>query len=465
MSTDTLDTTPAGLVSTHHERSRSHAVQPPTPLTRYARSGRHHIAYQVIGDGPIDILVVPGFVSNLELHWQLPGFASFYERLGRLGRLIVFDKLGTGLSDRVAFEEIPTASERADDLMAVLDAAGSVRAILIGISEGAPMALAFAAHHPTRVEQVIAIGGFDNGAVTWPGELDRNPEIVGAEWGRGHVFAALAPSWADDAAMVAMLGRYERHAASPAVAARLTSLLGHLDIRSVLAHVPHHTTIIHRRGDTVFSVERARQMALALPSATLIELEGSDHLVYAGDVDAVLDAVESCVTGNDSPHSPADRELAALVFVDIVGSTRGVRRLGDRAWTDVLHRFYASAETWVTLGGGRVVKTIGDGFFAAFGSPEAAIRSTGSVRKASAELGLTIRAGVHAAEIERVGDDLVGIGVHLTARVSHAAADDEIWVSRTVRDLVMGSGLRFDDRGSHCLAGLEGRWELWAVAR
>ncbi|MCZ7528728.1 MAG: alpha/beta fold hydrolase [Acidimicrobiia bacterium] len=431
------------------------------PATRYARSGAYHLAYQVIGDGPPDLVFIPGFVSNVELQWQLPGFAEFFQRLGSFARLIVFDKRGTGLSDRVPLDEIPTIEERMDDVRAVMDAAGSERATLFGISEGGPMALVLAATFPDRVDQLVICNSFVEGS--WGEREIVDLDMVERSWGEGLVFSVLAPSWARDPAMRQQLGRYERHAASPQVARQIIELATRIDVRGVLPAVHRPTTVVHRRDDPIFPFEQAERMAAAVAGAELVGLPGHDHFVCAGDAQAVLDIVEQRVTGQPGPPVPSQRVLATVAFVDIVGSTATARELGDRRWRDLLDRFHTVTGEAVATEGGRRVKTTGDGYLALFDGPARAIRSTCSARAAAAGLGLAVRAGVHTAEVELVGDDVAGIGVHIGARVAGEATPGEVWVSRTVRDLVAGSGLRFADRGSHALQGLDESWALYAV--
>jgi pimeloyl-ACP methyl ester carboxylesterase len=435
----------------------------PVHSTRYARSGRHHLAYQVVGDGPVDVVFVPGFVSNIELQWQLPGFSEVFDGLASFCRLIVFDKRGTGLSDRVNAEELPSLHERVQDIRAVMDAAGSTRATVIGVSEGGPMAVLFAVTHPERVERLVIAASFDDAAVTVEGELDRDCSQVERLWGTGQVFGALAPSWRGDEVMMRHLARYERNAASPPVASHLVASMRDVSLTPWLASVRQPATVIHRRGDGVFSIERARRMASALPRGELVELEGDDHLVFAGDTDGFLAAIEARVVGSHRAGTSSTRALKTVVFIDLVGSTAVAGSLGDRRWRDMLHRFYRQGCELVTAGGGTVVKTTGDGLLATFDLPSDAVRSAISVRDVTARLGLAARAGVHTAEVEMVDRDVSGIGVHVAARVAGAAAAGEVWVTPTVRDVVAGSGLQFAARGRHDLQGLPEQWDLLAA--
>lgn len=432
--------------------------------TQYARTGSAHIAYQVCEarPGQPDLVVLPGFVSNVELVWQLPGFASFHERLATFSRLIVFDKRGTGLSDRVPMMQDMT--ERSDDLLAVIDTARAKRPALFAISEGVPLALWFAAHHPERVDQLVLYGGFDDATVALPGERDRECATVRERWGEGRVFSALAPSWSADPEMVRMLGRYERHSASPSVAADLVAQIARTDVSAVLPSITVPTTVIHRTGDTMLSIERARRLAREIPHARLVELEGRDHLVYAGDVDAVVDVAEACITGSKTAAPSPDRRLATMLLIDIVASTRRATLLGDRSWTSALGQFYDVVTDIVASAGGAVVKTTGDGCLVTLPTPSMAINVARSIRRWSQDMGLTLRAGIHTGEVEHVAGDLAGVGVHITARIAAAAHDGEVWVSRTIADLVSGTSVALVDRGAHVLAGIDRPWELLAVA-
>jgi pimeloyl-ACP methyl ester carboxylesterase/DNA-binding winged helix-turn-helix (wHTH) protein len=429
------------------------------PRTSYARSGTYSIAYQTLGDGPGDLLFVPGFVSNVELQWEFPPMASFFERLAESSRLILFDKRGTGLSDRVPVTEIPALEERMDDLRAVLDAAGSERATLFGISEGGPLALLFAATYPERVERLVLCNSY---ADRFREDIPALARAARRLWGTGASFRTLAPSWRDPAAH-SFLARYERNSATPDTAAHLIELCGHIDVRPVLHTIIAPALILHRRDDTIFPLTKAHELAEGIPGARLQVLEGSDHLVFA-DHGPVLDAVEEFVTGAPVAPTP-DRVLTTILFADLVGSTELAERIGDAAWRQLLSRFYATVRRELANFRGEEIATTGDGFLATFDGPARAVRCGQSVQDAVDELGLPLRVGAHTAEVERLGDDIAGLGVHVASRVTAAADPGQVWVTRTVRDLVAGSGLVFEPLGAHEFKGVTEPWELYAACR
>ncbi len=428
------------------------------PRTRYARSRSGSVAYQVVGDGPRDIVFVPGFVSNVELQWEFPPMADFFARLAAFSRLIVFDKRGTGLSEPLPSDLPSTLEDRMDDVRAVMDAAGSERATLMGISEGGPMSVLFAATYPERVERLVLVNTFAGSfgvGVSWTGE------DVDQWWGTGTVYEFLAPSWAGDRDDRAFMARYERNSATPAAATATITMNEAIDVRPVLGSVSVPTLVVHRRGDEVIPYERGREIAEGIPGARLVALDGSDHLAFV-EPTALLDEVEAFVTG-EGPASTADRTLLTIVFVDIVDSTSTAERVGDRAWRRLLDRFYALVRTEVRHGRGRVVSNTGDGVLATFDGPARAIRTGLAMVEACAALGLQLRIGIHTGEVERLDGDLVGINVHVGARVAASAAPGEVWTTRTVRDLVAGSGLVFEPRGAHDLKGVSEARELFAV--
>jgi pimeloyl-ACP methyl ester carboxylesterase/DNA-binding winged helix-turn-helix (wHTH) protein len=431
------------------------------PRTRYARSDGLSIAYQIVGDGPEDLLFIPGFVSNVELHWEHPAFVHFFSRLADAGRLITFDKRGTGLSERVAPDRLPTLEERIDDVRAVLDAAGSERAHLFGISEGSAMALLFAALHPDRVRRLVLFGAYG-----WtPRRSTTNAEMVEnarQSWGTGAVFEFLAPSTRGDKATRRFFSRLERHSATPDVAAGFVARSNEIDVTDILGSIPCPTLLIHRTGDGLIPIENPRALAEAIPDAELVELPGEDHLVFI-DADPVLDHVVAGLSGPVGPTAP-ERILTTVLFVDLVDSTATAAAQGDEAWRTTLDRFHQRVATSVADQSGVLVKSLGDGVLARFDGPARAVRAARAVLEAVAPLGLQIRAGVHTAEVEQVGDDLAGIGVHIGARVAAAAEPGEVWTTRTVRDLVAGSGLTFAERGIHQLKGVPDGWALYAAS-
>jgi pimeloyl-ACP methyl ester carboxylesterase len=439
------------------------------PQTRYARSGDAHLAYQVLGDGPIDLVLVPGFVSNVEHYWEMPNVPRMFERVASFCRLILFDKRGTGLSDPVL--GVPTLEERMDDLEAVLDEVGSQRTALWGISEGGPMSLMFAATHPDRTTELVLYGttprfsrapDFPHG---WNEEFTRaGLTEIEERWGNGALLEVFAPSYTGDESAREMWGRYQRAGASPSMARRVLEALAQLDARDILPAVGVPTLILHRTDERVAPVEGARYMAERIPHSRLVELEGADHLPMLGDSDAIVDEVEEFLTGARRPRA-YDRVLSTVLFTDIVGSTARAAELGDRGWRELLERHDSIVRRQLGRYGGHEVKRTGDGFLATFDGPARAIRCAEDISDALRPAGLRIRAGLHTGECELMPEDIGGMAVHIAARVMAVANPDEVLVSGTVKDLVVGSGLSFADRGEHPLKGVPDRWRLYAVAR
>jgi pimeloyl-ACP methyl ester carboxylesterase len=440
------------------------------PETKYARSGDVSIAYQTIGAGPVDLVLVPGWVSNVEYQWELPDFARFLERLASFSRLIVFDKRGTGLSDRI--RGVPTLEERMDDVRAVMDAVDSQNAVILGISEGGPMTILFAATYPARTRAAILYGTVPRTAwapdFPWGSTPEAFRERVAnteAHWGeRANAERALkwlAPSRAGDQAFLDWLSRYTRFGASPAAAVALQRMNWEIDVRHVLPAISVPTLVLNRVGD---DPEPARFMAKQIPDARYIELPGTDHLPYTEDAESVLRAIEEFVTGGLG-SAESNRVLATVLFTDIVGSTERAALLGDEAWRSLLERHHALVRRQLSLFRGRELDTAGDGVFASFDGPARAIRCACAISDSTHDLGVEVRAGLHSGECEIVGEKLGGIAVHIGARVAGQAGPGEVLVSSTVRDLVAGSGLRFRDRGSVVLKGIEGEWHLYAVER
>jgi pimeloyl-ACP methyl ester carboxylesterase len=431
------------------------------PRTRYAVSDGRTIAYQVFGEGE-DLVFIPGFVSNLELHWEHPEFAHFFTRLAAIGRTLTFDKRGTGLSERVPLDRLPTLEERIDDVSVVMDDAGMARAGIVGISEGSAMALLFAALHPERVSRLVLFG-----AAGWtPRHPVANAEMVELAreiWGTGAAFEFLAPSTTGDKATRRFFSRLERFSATPDVAAGLVARSNEVDVRDILGSIRVPTTIIHRVDDEVVPLGHGRALAEAIPGARLVELPGADHLVFIG-ADPVLDEVAAAFGGRTAAPPSGDRILTTVLFVDLVDSTAMAARLGDQRWRTLLSRFHQRVSVSVADERGELVKSMGDGALAHFDGPARAVRAGRAVIAATEPLGLQVRAGVHTAEVERVGDDLAGIGVHIGARVAATADPGELWATRTVRDLVIGSGLDFAERGVHQLKGVPELWPLYAAS-
>jgi pimeloyl-ACP methyl ester carboxylesterase len=439
--------------------------------TRYAKSGDLHIAYQVVGGGPSDLVLVPPFVSHVEHYWDEPTVARFLTRLASFSRLILFDKRGTGLSDRVPPDRLPTLEQRMDDVRAVMDATGAERAALFGPSEGGPMSALFAATYPERTTALILYGTFASTVrdATYPWAMDPEErrkviEAIPEQWGQGAYVDLLAPSMAGDERFRRWWARLERLGASPGAAMALRRMNGEIDIRTTLSAIRVPTLVLHRTGDLDTSIEEGRYLAAHIPGAKFVDLPGADHLPWAGDQDAIVDEVEEFLTGV-RPAAEPDRVLATVLFTDIVGSTTRAVELGDRRWRDLLSSHNAIVRHELERARGREVKTVGDGFLATFDGPARAIRCACAIRDAVRGLGLAIRAGLHTGECELIGDDVGGIAVHIGARVMARARPYEVLVSSTVKDLVTGSGVEFQDRGMHRLKGVPGAWRLYSVQR
>lgn len=441
------------------------------PETRYARSGDVSIAYQVVGEGPFDLVFAPGWVSHVEEAWELPELRRFLERLASFSRLIVFDKRGTGMSDRVPNDALPTLEERVDDIRAAMDAAGSEAAAIFGVSEGGNMSVLFAATYPERTRALVTFGVFakrvwspDYPWAPRPEERAAAVEQVRREWGREMDLRQLAPSVPDDPVFKRGLLAYLRRSASPGAAAALLRMNTEVDVRAVLPAIRVPTLVIHRRGDRDARVEEGRWVAAQIPGARFVELDGEDHLPWVGDAASVLGAVEEFLTGTRPPPEP-DRTLATVLFTDIVGSTTKAAELGDLAWRTLLERHHALIRRQLARFRGREVDTAGDGFLASFDGPARAIRCACAIVEAVRELGLEVRAGVHTGECELADGKVAGIAVHVGARVAEAARPGEVLVSQTVKDLVVGSGIVFAERGAAELKGVPGEWRLYAVER
>ena len=437
------------------------------PKTRYAKSGDVHIAYQVVGDGRLDLVYAPAWIGNMELFWEEPSCARFLKRLASFSRLILFDKRGTGSSDRSV--EIPIIEQQIDDLTSVMDSVGSERAALLGASEGGSLCTLFAATHPERTSALILCGAV--ATTRWspetPWALTRETfetwiQTVGREWGGPLAIELFAPSVAHDQRFRDWWARLLRLAASPATAIALLRMLDDIDVRPVLPTIRVPTLVLHCTGDRAVNVENGRYLGRHIPNAKYVELPGADHFPYVGDTDAILAEIEEFLTG--ARHAPeADRVLATVLFTDIVGSTAHAAGMGDQRWRDLLGSYQALVRGELARSRGREVKTLGDGFLATFDGPARAIRCACAIRDSVRPLGIEIRAGLHTGECELMDDDVGGIAVHIGARVAASAAPGEVLVSSTVKDLVAGSGLGFADRGTHHLRGVPGEWRLFAV--
>jgi len=439
------------------------------PQTKYAKSGDVHIAYQVFGDGPVDLVVVPGWASNVEGWWNLPLKAAFYERLASFCRLVIFDKRGTGTSDRVPINELPTLEQRMDDVRAVMSAARLERAVLLGYSEGGPMSLLFAATYPERTIALILHGTFAK--MEWDdsfgSSLADTPEqletMIEERWAEG--FPGLevwAPSLADKEENRQAFARYWHSAASPSAAIGLIRMNWQIDVRPVLPTIRVPTLILHRVDERAIGVGHSRYLAENIPGAKFVEMPGVDHLLFAGDHEAIAGEIEEFLTGSRQTPVP-DRVLATVLFTDIVGSTKRATELGDSGWRSLLDRHHDLVRRELSRFRGHEVDTAGDGFFATFDGPARAIRCALSIIQALRQAGIEIRAGVHTGECETMGAKIAGIAVHIGARVMATASAAEVLVTSTTKDLVAGSGIQFSDRGVHALKDLPGEWRLFAA--
>jgi class 3 adenylate cyclase/alpha-beta hydrolase superfamily lysophospholipase len=441
------------------------------PQTHYAKSADVHIAYQVIGEGPLDLVFVPGFVSHVEASWQYEKIAKFFNKLASFSRLILFDKRGTGLSDRSS--QLFTLEQRMDDVRAVMDAADSDRAAIFGISEGGPMSILFAATYPERTSALIMYGAYAKRAQAkdypfgwrdeeWVAFFDN----VENHWGtpQGLDLTIWAPSVAHDKRVWEDMGAYMRSAASPGAVRAVMQMNREIDVRHVLPTIRVPTLIAHRIGDRNIRIQQARYMAERIPGAKFVELPGDDHMAWYGDVDALLGEVEEFLTGVRHEPEP-DRVLATILFTDIVDATEKASEMGDQKWSMLLTRHHDLIREELNRFRGREIDTAGDGFFATFDGPARAINCAKAVRDAVTKLGLTVRIGLHTGECEVMDGKISGIAVHIGSRVVNHAAPGEILVTSTVKDLVAGSGLSFVDRSVHELKGVPGKWHLFEAVK
>jgi class 3 adenylate cyclase len=442
------------------------------PVTKYAKSGDISIAYRQIGDeSPIDLVIVPGYVSHVEMGGDLPQAQRFLARILTYARVIVFDKRGTGMSDPVP--TVPTLEERMDDIRAVMDDAGIRRASFLAVSEGAPMALLFAATYPDRCASLILAGGLARS--TWAPDYDHpwaphvedlresTNDFLAPAWGTGDTLEIFAPSLAEDPVAREWMGKLQRYGASPAMMGQMQRMFLDIDVRHVLPAIHVPTLVLHRHGDRVVNRRAGQWLAEHIAGAKYVELPGNDHMLFAGNQDEVLDQIQEFLTGTRGEAEPDDRVLATLLFTDIVGSTDQAAALGDKRWKEILDAHDALVEKHVEAARGRVVKRMGDGCVATFDGPGRAIRCAQTLVNEVQSLGVEIRAGLHTGEIELRGDDVGGIAVHIASRVSGLAGGREIVVSSTVKDLVAGSGIKFEDRGMHELKGVPDQWRLFTV--
>ena len=442
---------------------------PTLPETKYTQNGEVSLAYQVLGAGPLDLVLVPGFVSHLEQGWEEPAYARFLQQLASFCRLILFDKRGTGLSDRG--EGIPTLEQRMDDVRIVMDSVGCQRAALLGVSEGGSIAALFAATYPERTSTLILYGGLVRKAWApdhpWgmkPEEAEILYEKWHREWGGPVNLEYFAPSVANDQRFRLWWAKFLRLSASPSAVIANRRMSMEIDIRGILPtlHVP--TLVLHRSGDRQISIEEGQYIAEHIPGAKLVELSGDDHFWWVGDSESIVNEIQLFLTGERQAQEP-DRVLATLLFTDIVDSTKRAAEIGDRRWHDLLDSHDASMRREIARFRGRAVKSTGDGFLATFDGPARAIHCAIALQDEAQKLGIEIRAGLHTGEVELMGQDVGGIAVHLAARVMAQAQANEVWLSRTVKDLVVGSGIKFSERGAFNLKGIPGEWLLFIVQR
>ena len=438
-----------------------------TPETRYAKSGDVHIAYQVVGSGPIDLVLIPGLFTHVEHQWEEPSFARFLSRLASFCRLIVFDARGAGLSDQAP--ELPPMEEQMDDVLAVLEAVGSQSAAIVGLSQAGPMAILFAASHPDRTRAIVLYGTYasprQQPGYPWgrtPEWMDDFGRQIDRDWGSGVFLSQVAPSHVGDEPFRRWWGKYERLSHGPGNALAYFRMNAQVDVRAILPTIQVPTLILQRRGDVYRDPGHARYLAEHIPGSKLVELDGVDHLPYLGDADAILDEVEEFLTGV-RPAPERDRVLATVMFTDIVRSTEHASALGDRAWTALLERHHALVREELSRYRGREIDTAGDGFLATFDGPARAVRCATTIVAAMPAIGLEVRAGIHTGEVELMGSNVGGIAVHIGARVASLAGPSEVLVSGTVRDLVAGSGIEFAHRGESALKGVPGLWRLFSV--
>ena len=443
-----------------------------TPEVRYAqRPDGVSIAYQVVGEGPVDVLYVPGFVSHLDLQWTDPGFSKFLRRMASFCRLVIFDKAGTGLSDPI--DRVPVLEERLADMSAVMEGAGLDRPFLVGFSEGGPAAALFAATYPELVRGLVLYGAIYKGrpnadelayiGISREGYAEKLRLMfeVADDWGQGRSLELLAPSVAHRPAQRRFWALFERASASPALARALMEAVLHIDVTSVLGAIRAPTLVLHHRDEFV-PVGSARLLAERIPGARLVVLDGSDHVFWMADHDSTVDEIQHFITGARATGT-LDRILTTVLFTDVVDSTRRAAELGDAAWRELLERHDRLTRETVGAMGGRVVKSLGDGHLSTFDGPARAVRCAIALRDGARSDGLPLRAGVHTGECELIGDDIGGLAVHIGSRVCGLAGPSEVLVSGTVKDLVVGSPLAFSDRGEHDLKGVPGRWRLHAA--
>ncbi|HMJ32515.1 MAG TPA: adenylate/guanylate cyclase domain-containing protein [Baekduia sp.] len=436
---------------------------------RWAQSGDANIAYRILGDGPVDLVFLGGLTSHIEVLLEEPGLRRWWERLGAIARVILVDRRGLGMSDRI--HGPLTLEEEIADLDAVLDAAGADRVVVQAYAAGGPLAISYAAARPDRTLALVLYASIvateRDEEVTWaetPEDRRARFERLLEHWGTGANLEDMAPSSADDPRMRDWLGRLERHSTTPAGMLRIFENLSGVDVRPLLPGLRVPTLVLHRTGDRLIDVGHSRLLADRIPGARLVELPGSDSLPMIGDTEALLGEIEEFLTGSRTQTSGLQRRLLTVLFTDICDATGHAARMGDARWRDLLSAHDDAIRREVERYGGREVKTVGDGYIAAFaGPPSDALRCARTVVPAVRGLGLRIRAGLHTGECELIGDDVGGMAVHIAARVCDMAAPDEILTSGTVYGTVVGSGLEFEARGAHELRGVPGPWPIFAL--
>jgi class 3 adenylate cyclase len=439
------------------------------PGVDYVRRGDLSIAYQVVGEGPQDVVFIPEWFNNLDVQWEDPRLARVPARLATFARVIMLNQRGMGLSDPIPMDDSMSAEDWIDDVRLVMDAAGAGRVSLIGTGTAGTVATLLAATQPDRVAQLVLVNSTARTAADEGYPFGSTPELRSSmhdlmhdAWGRAAILGMLAPELADDERFREWYGRFERLAASPGMALAAQRMIFDLDVRDVLGAVQCPTLVIHHRGDPLITVEHGRYLAAHVKGAQYVELEGDGHAYWSGNGERLLTEIQSFLTGVPG-EPPTDRVLATVLFTDIVGSTQLAARLGDERWAALLHDHNSIVRREFDQFRGREVDAAGDGFLATFDGPARAIRCASAIRDGLRSLGLEIRVGLHTGEVEMRGGSIMGIGVHIGARIQTSAAPGEILVSRTVVDLVAGSGIEFADRGRHALKGIAGRWQLYAV--
>jgi pimeloyl-ACP methyl ester carboxylesterase len=439
------------------------------PVTRYAESGDVLVAYQELGEGEVDLVYCAEFWHSIEAQWMEPRFEAFLRRLASFTRLICFDQRGTGLSDPVPSSELPTLEQWMDDVRAVMDSADSKRAALLGSGGGGLMSMLFAATYPERTSALVLLNSFARLTrapdYSWGTAPDYEKEFVEkmrTGWGQGVFADVVAPSVANEPGFREWWARYERLGTRAGAIVPIRQMLQDVDVRRVLSSIQVPTLILSRTGNRLVDVGHARYLAEHIPGARYVELPGEDHLPFTGDAEAILEEIEEFLTGFRHGGEP-DRVLATVLFTDIVASTERAAELGDRHWRDLLDRHDEAIRRVLARFRGREIDTAGDGFLATFDGPGRAVRAAQAILQAVGGIGLEVRAGLHTGEVELAGSDVRGIAVHIGARVSAEAGPGEVLVSSTVKDLVAGSGIEFEDRGAHGLKGVPGEWHLYAA--